>query len=71
MFKLWCLAEGDLLREGNTYRLVNTGQARSCFTLSPDTGLLARTPSGLFTMVNACTAAHAPPLMCMLLAARR
>ena len=25
MFKLWCLAEADLLSESNTYRLVNTG----------------------------------------------
>ena len=25
MFKLWCLAEADLLSEHNTYRLVNTG----------------------------------------------
>jgi len=27
MFKLWCLAEADLLSESNTYRLVNTGAA--------------------------------------------
>jgi hypothetical protein len=26
MFKLWCCAEGDLLRPGNTYRLTDTGQ---------------------------------------------
>jgi Protein of unknown function (DUF2009) len=26
MFKLWCCAEGDLLRAGNTYRLTDTGQ---------------------------------------------
>ena len=25
MFKLWCLAEADLLSESNSYRLVNTG----------------------------------------------
>ena len=25
MFKLWCLAESDLLSESSTYRLVNTG----------------------------------------------
>jgi hypothetical protein len=26
MFRLWCVAEGDLLAEGNRYRLSNTGQ---------------------------------------------
>ena len=26
MFKLWYLAENDMLREGNSYRLCDTGQ---------------------------------------------
>ena len=40
MFKLWCLAEGDLLRESNSYRLQNTGQvcAQRCSRVLPQAG---------------------------------
>lgn len=30
MFQLWCLADGDLLAEGNAYRLSNTGVCSVC-----------------------------------------
>ena len=38
MFRLWCLAEEDLLREGNHYRLTDTGQGLNRVQNSPKVG---------------------------------
>ena len=37
MFKLWYLAEGDLLREGSYYTLTNTGQGLNRVQNAPST----------------------------------
>lgn len=35
MFKLWTLAENDMLREGNNYRLCDTGQGLNRVQVRP------------------------------------
>lgn len=52
MFKLWYLAESDLLREGTRYQLTNTGQGLNRVQSAPSTGkaihdVLARCQSRL------------------------
>lgn len=38
MFKLWCMAEEDLLKEGNSYRLTDTGQGLNRIQQAPNVG---------------------------------
>ena len=44
MFKLWCLAEADLLSESSPYRLVNTGVFPHTVILTPSSTPSAETP---------------------------
>jgi hypothetical protein len=38
MFKLWYLGENDMLREGNSYRLCDTGQGLNRVQQAPQVG---------------------------------
>lgn len=43
MFMLWTLAEGDLLNEGNSYRLRDTGQGLNRVQPAPKTSRMMHT----------------------------
>jgi hypothetical protein len=50
MFKLWYLAESDLLREGSYYSLTNTGQGRGVIQNKHSTDIASPPPPPLVFM---------------------